>query len=143
MAKEGLIHSFPTILPRRRRVYHEGLCAEEIEELRVKGYDAVALVSLPRETADDSKSYLLATLQAMNDGLCERSDLRRKAVELELKAYSMLNGKDREEKGVRVPTSIAHELLDWAKSRQSNIGNSTVQSVVKLKTLKTKEIKET
>ena len=111
-----------------RIVYHQDLSAEKVRELEERGFEVVDLMTLPRETDDDKRTYLWAKAQAIDEGLCPISMQTAKVMELQMRALGMLGKRDDIVSDSTVDNEDSVEiLLRWQPSRHTLKGNSTVQ----------------
>jgi hypothetical protein len=121
------ITKFPELKgDRRRTIYVSGLDLDQNDELGRLGYDCVELMTLPRETEQDHVDYLRAKLQAVEEGTIEADEESRKRVELEARAYGLLDPKRRNMQiNVTAEAADIDRLLAWDSGRHTLAGNST------------------
>lgn len=117
---------FPQREGQPRKVFFDSIERAEIDALRKLGYEAVLLMSLPRDTIQEHQTYLFGLMQGMTEGTITVDKDRISAAELELKARHMLN-KD----SVITPTSAIKqddllEFWKWNPSRHTLQGNTTI-----------------
>jgi hypothetical protein len=130
----GLNHDlFPLVQEddRPRRLYFEILRENDRQLLVEKGYDPVALMTLPRRNSYENQVYLLAKAQGIEEGTVWASSESRRQLELSMQAYQMLHSKS-----VNVNMNIEgtkddlREVLSWQQSRHTLRGNTTVQATL-------------
>ena len=109
----------------RRRIYVQNLPPDDRELLIAKGYEPVELLSLPRATDEENCSYIRAKLQAIEEGTVDCTEEGRKRLELEARAYGLLDAKRRQFAVHVSKTDDLERLLDWDPGRHTLAQNST------------------
>jgi hypothetical protein len=113
-----------------RRVYVDRATKEEVESLIASGLEPVELLTLPRDTPEDDRKYLLAKAQAMEEGFAECTFQACKILELEMKAAGMLSEKSRNlNLHVHTDAETLDKLLDWGHSRHALRANTPMEDV--------------
>lgn len=105
----------------KRLLYFEYIEATELEALALRGYTAVHLASLPRETEADHKAYLMALTQGMAEGTITADRSRLDAVELDLRAHGMLNKDVTHTEVDRERDKTVEELLQSFEKRSRHV----------------------
>jgi hypothetical protein len=91
-----------------------------------RGYNPIELMTLPRETVDDHRQYLLARCQGMAEGTIMFSDDDRKVLELEMRTYGMLNPTSTSMSiQVKCNAEDINSMMNWTASRHTLANNST------------------
>ena len=103
----------------RRRVYFDTINPLLIPHLEQRGYEVVLLMSLPRETEEDARTYLLALSQGMSEDTIFASKERLNACELEMKARKMLTAKELPPTKTKAASSVEDILEGWTSGRHS------------------------
>ena len=117
---------------RKRIIYVRGLDPALNTELDGRGYMAIELNSLPRESSEDQVQYLLAKCQAIEERTITTDPEERKCLELEMRAYGLLDSRSVALKlDVSADMQQIEGLLGWGKSRHTLAGNSTVIAAAK------------
>lgn len=110
----------------RRTIYVSGLGDKEREALELRGYGPVELMTLPRETEQDHADYVRAKLQAIEEGTVLADEEDRKRLELEARAYGLLDPKRRQMSvNINADSASIDKLLEWDSGRHTLAGNST------------------
>jgi hypothetical protein len=116
----------PRIETTPRKVFFDELCDADASELTYRGYDAVRIMSLPRDSVADHQNYLFALLQGMSEGTIVVNKHRIEAAELEMRVRKMLN---KDSSLLTTTAAVSGDLdsvWDWTPSRNTLQGNSTV-----------------
>lgn len=128
---EKLGRRYPPI-SHRRVVYFDELGTDEKDFLEARGYSPIILNSLPRNTDREEQDYILAKLQAIEEGTIIADKEQVKVLELQMKAHSMLRQEStRVNVDVKTNKEDIKELLDWGHSRHTLRTNSTVVQEIK------------
>ncbi len=137
---EGFISAFPLLPPgSSRTIFVRGLAQDIAQELRDRGYTVVELMTLPRSNELEHQQYLLSKSQAVEEGTIEFTTEERRALELEMKAYGLLDSKKTQlNVNVDIDTNDLQKMLNWKDSRHTLADNSTVQAAKTFKELKAK-----
>lgn len=111
-----------------RILYHRGnFDAAEVKELARRGYNAVDLITLPRQSDGEQYLYLLAKAQAIEEGTVISSPEERRQLTLMMQAFGMLNAKNMNYNVKSDSNSNDIEvILDWQKSRHTFRENSAI-----------------
>lgn len=121
-------HCFPPVA-HPRRIFVRGLEPETKDRLESRGYVVVELATLPRQSTDETVTYLLSKAQAIEERTIETSAEERKCLELEMRAYGLLDKRSLAlSLDVSADASELDSLLGWGSSRHTLAGNSTVVS---------------
>lgn len=120
-------HSFPDLnnpdVP--RRIFVSNLSPVDREVLEAKGYECVELLSLRRITDEENCTYIRAKLQAIEEGTIDCCEEGRKRLELEARAYGLLDAKRRAVAVHVTKTEQIDNLLTWDSGRHTLAQNST------------------
>lgn len=126
MSRELNLLEFPHV-GFERKLYVRGLDPKIALELMDRGYVPIELATLARETADDQVLYLLAKAQAIEERTIVTDPEERKCLELEMRAYGLLDKKSMAlSLNVNADADELDGLLGWGKSRHTLAENSTV-----------------
>lgn len=117
----------PTVGDGRRVVYYDSLfCGGE--PVGLVGFVLKDIRLLPRGDEVEEEAYLLARLQAMEEGFATSHKAAVDTVELELRARGMLNSEQkRDRKRLDTMEKTVNSLLNWNTDRHTLAGNSTSQ----------------
>ena len=110
----------------RRTIYVSGMPKEERMVLELRGYAPVELMTLPRDSEQNHADYVRAKLQAIEEGTIPADEEDRKRLELEARAYGLLDPKRRQiSVNINADSSTIDKLLEWDSGRHTLAGNST------------------
>lgn len=108
-----------------RKVFFECLSDDERVIIEARGYEAVVLMAMPRQTAHDHQEYLFGLLQGMTDGTIQFDKQRIDAAELELRARHMLNKDSALSRASNRDDAVLAEVWNWESSHHTLQGNTT------------------
>lgn len=117
-----------------RTVYVHGAPTREAEILRGRGYSVVEVNTLPRNSEQEHLRYLLAKAQGVEEGTIEVDQEGRKVLELEMRAYGLLDKRTTSlNLQVHTTSEEVSQIFGWGHSRHTLVDNSTQQGAARLK----------
>lgn len=120
---------FPEIKPehRPRVIYIRGFTLLDCEAVKLRGYDPIDIQTLPRRDEKENELYLVAKLQAVEEGTIAYSREERLALVVALQTYGLM--KEPPSVNDESTDKSVEQLFDWKKSRHTLRDNSTVVGV--------------
>ncbi len=120
---EPTLEQFPEVMPHGRILYF-AVIPDFADVLAMRGYQVVALATLPRSGTLDEQTYLRAKLQGIEEGTVRASDAQLTALKTQV---DLMFGKKAFD-GVLASTNGRGllEALDWNASRHTVVGNTTM-----------------
>jgi len=115
---------------RPRTIVFDRFTDQQAALLKNKGYQPVALISLPRSTKVDNIRWMKYILQGVSDGTVELDKARSEAVTLEMKMRGLLTGKEQnvDDDGIVADDSL-ESIFDWTQSKHQLEGTTTTVSL--------------
>lgn len=117
-----LANALPKMLARRRgeRKIYVSQCPDPLfAQMRLKGYDVVDTMTMPRNKTNDHISYLLAFTQGVSEGTIEVGPSQMRALELDMKARGLLDKATKTFNMGDTEFSSVKEALGWTDSRHA------------------------